>query len=298
MEKELKPLTDAGLSAQLVQLIDNAPVIASEIESAGQYLAQFKGLKIVDAETYRAAKAYASEIRMRRLSIDKELTGAAAALKTLVKGYERQTGELLAMYKATESEIRDEIKRVDDEKKAAAEAEEREKARVFMEKTNQLFEAGFAFDGWQYKVGLIVLTPENIAGMSDDELADYVRKGQAETARIAGIMRKAQEAETARTEKQAAQSEQPATEKQEFADRPTKLANNVSDWFASPISEDFLAIAQPEPEQEVVKNYVPPGFSAGFDACKNKIIALLSDENRKFTRAQLIDEIKKMNYGN
>lgn len=280
--QELKNLTNAGLSAQLINLIEAAPVISEEAIAAGEYLKQFQGLKIVDVETYRAAKAYASEIRAKRLDLDKQFTGATSALKTLVKGYEKEAASLISLYKTTESEIRDEIKRVDDEKKAAAEAEERAKAAAFMERTNQLFEVGYTFDGWQYKVGLIVLTPESIAGMSDELLQQYIQKGQEESQRIAAIL----------------SASQPKTETPKI-----EQVQDAGEWFAMPqsasdapylppsVPSDFF---DPAPTAAAQENFRPSGFTAGFDACKARIIELLLDDSRKFTRAELINVIKSL----
>lgn len=274
-----------GISAALTQLINDAPAVIAESAAALQYLDQFQGLKVVDRETYNAAKAYASEVRRIRLELAKKITGAVSAFKVVVKNYEGEANKVIALYGETEKAIRSEIQRYDDERKAEKEAAERAAALVFMQRTTSLFEVGFTFDGYAYKCGVIMLLPDAISAMSDSDLAEYIAKGREESARIAAIM----------TAAQAQVKEEPLQQLPNV--KPAQAPAQNIDWFdappadVSPITEE--SILTPVEPPKVETDFKPAGFTAGFDACKKAILDILA-KDQKFTRSELVRLIKEL----
>lgn len=291
MQTEQKKLASAGISDALIALIETAPVITDEQAAATEYLEQFRGVRIVDAETYRTTKIYAGEIRQRRLELDKRFTGATGALKMLVKQYDKQAGELLQTYKAAEQTLRDEIRRVDEEKQAEKEAAERAKLQRFHERTNQLFEVGYSYNGHVYTCGAVYLSPEQIDAIDDAGFTQAIEQGRREAERLAAILAQAgAKTDTARVDVVMVDNEP----------TPPPPAINA-DWIANlpeltnqpvPVPDDFL---QPNmPPQVEPTDFRPPGYTAGFDAAKNKVLALLADNERKYTRAELIGAIEAL----
>lgn len=296
---ETKKLIGAGISDALANLITAAPVIDEEKAMAAEYLEQFRGVRIVDAETYRSAKVYAGEIRQRRLDLDKRFTGATGALKMLVKQYDKQAGELLQTYKAAEQNLRDEISRVDDEKQAEKEAAERAALKKFTDRTNILFEAGYTYNGHSYICGAVFMTPEQIDAMPDDAFDKAVEEGRKEAQRLAAILEAKAVEENPKEVQWVAEilKAEKVREQNQTAEpiAPTYTGANVDEWFAapppSPIDEDFLHKKEAPPQAQT--DFRPAGFTAGFDAARNKILALLATE-RKFTRAELISLIERL----
>lgn len=284
---ETKKLIGAGVSDALVNLLETAPIIQDEQTAAAEYLERFRGVRIVDAETYRSAKLYAGEIRTARLDLDKRFTGATGALKMLVKQYDKQAGELLQTYKAAEQTIRDEIRRVDEEKQAEKEAAERAALQKFTERTNALFEVGFAYNGHVYTCGAVYLSPEQIDSLDEGAFAQAIEQGRTEAERVAAILASAEVKEAAVDVIITEPEPEPAP-----AATPAPAPEPSVDWFAAPpqtpIPDDFLR--QPEPAPAAQTDFRPPGYTAGFDAAKNKVLAMLASE-RKFTRAELISAI-------
>jgi hypothetical protein len=286
MQTETKKLIGAGVSDALVGLLEAAPVIDTEQALAAEYLEQFRGVRIVDAETYRTTKVYAAEIRQRRLELDKRFTGATGALKMLVKQYDKQAGELLQTYKAAEQSLRDEIRRVDDEKQAEKEAAERAKLQRFHERTDKLFEVGYAYNGHVYTCGAVYLSPEQIDALDDEAFNQAIEQGRKEADRLAAILAAAEVAEPVRVDVV-------------VVDEPAPAPPPNADWFASmpeanaePVPDDFLQPAAPPVAEPL--DFRPPGYTAGFDAAKNKVLALLADTGRKYTRAELIAAIQAL----
>jgi hypothetical protein len=283
--------TQNGFGVALTELIKTAPVIATEKQLATAYLKQYSGLKIVDTETYKTAKIIASDIRTRRLEMDKRFTGATSALKLLLKTYSDQANDLLLTYKAGEQEIRAEIKRVDDEKQAEKERIEREAAERFMQRTETLFDAGYTFNGYLYSVGTIFLDSGKIEDMADEDFAAMVEQGRLEASRISEVLAASQVKDAVDV---VIMTEPEPVE--DFPVPPPVVAKPTQDlsWWApvdeNPIQEDFIQ----KPEPPVVQtDFRPAGFTAGYDACKADVLAILASPE-KFTRQALIDLIANL----
>jgi len=298
----LNDLAKSGMDAQLITIIQGAPIIKTEKAAAKEYLKQFDGLAIVDAEGYRAAVQYAKEIRATRLEMDKRFSGATMAMKTLVKAYDKDAGELVLLYKTVEANIRTEIKRVDDEKQQERERIEREAAQRFMERTDRLFESGYTFNGYLYTCGTIFLDSDKISDLPDEDFAAMVEKGRIESERIAAIL--AASETQGEVDLVVIQGEpEPPGEALPVADDTEKEAAGI-DWFGTPVAGEnetqrfvelpdrstttltFFPKIQPVPDP----NFRPPGFTAGYDACKKAVLEILSRE-QKFTRVELVFEI-------
>jgi len=254
---ETKKLIGAGVSSALANLLETAPAIQDEQAQAAAYLEQFRGVRIVDAETYRSAKTYASEIRARRLELDKRFTGATSALKLLVKEYDKQSIELLQTYKAAEEALRAEIRRVDDEKQAEKEAAERAKLQRFHERTDQLFSVGYAYNGNVYTCGAVFLSPEQIDNLDDEAFSAAIEQGRREAERLAAILAAAEVKQAAQVEvvlMVTEEEETPPTPPQ----APTPPAAQNADWFAAPpptpVPDDFFS----KPQMPSLPSYVLP----------------------------------------
>lgn len=277
-----------GLNAQVLKLIEEAPQIKQVQQEAQTYLSQFKGLAIVDVETYKSAKAYFSEVRKTRLYLEKTFGAATTALKVLVKNYDKQAGEVIKLYKQTEADIKAKVQRVDDEAKAEKEREQYEKLQKFNARTDALFSAGYTFNGHSYTCGALNLTTDKIESMSDDEFNEKIEAGRAEADRIAAIMEAMAQVGV---EEQTAPPEVPELEQPKEA----PASATTFDDFLAPLQQPAPKQENPPPVFEAPENtnYTPPGFSAGFDACKNKVLELLAT-NEKLTRASLIAKIEAL----
>jgi len=290
-------MTDVIMSA-----LSNAPVLSEAKTQAVEYLEQFQDLKIVDTETYKSAKAYFSEIRATRLELSKKFAGVTTTLKSLVKDYDAQAIKVVALYQSTETAIRAEIQRVDDEKRAEKEKAEREAAQRFMERTDRLFESGYTFNGYLYTCGTIFLDSDKIQDLPDDEFAAMVEKGRIESERIAAIL--AASDTKGDVDLVVIQGEPEEIVVQVGFDPPVE---NPGDWFGAPVAElpkiSELPVTGTGPEIIVANRFAPfpepdpsfrpPGFTAGYDACKKAVLEILSRE-QKFTRVELVGLITEL----
>lgn len=272
-----------------VVISTTAPILAAEKENASLYLAKFTDLEIVDAETLKAARGYATEIRTKRLALGKVFAEAVTRMKGVVKAYGDGSAALVEQYNTREQEIRRKIEAYEEARRAERQKEEREAAAKFLARTNQLFEAGYAFNGAYYFVGLFQVTPDEIQGMSEEELAQTVAAGQKEKTRIDALLA----AKPAEVVKEAPDEAAPETVVRE-------PINPVTDWFTveegkplqhhyqKPVSLAEIFTGMPAPPPPADER--PVGFTTGFDACKNLVLELLAAE-RKYTRDQLREAV-------
>lgn len=259
------------------------------IEQVNLLRQQFSGLTIAgveDKEGYKSAQNAAKTIRQERLSLQRKSSAFASDIRTLLSGFQDASKKTIAQYQELENEIRAELRRVDDEKREIKEREERESLERFAQRTDLLFEVGFVFDGYNYKVGTVFCVSGDISDMTDDAFNELVEKGRAEVELLTEVF----------------EESEPVFEELPEADNLEKVSLPIKEMGAihnKEISVRNIPIGiGDDQEKHIVQaslvspdpSFRPPGYTAGFDACRNMILEILSSE-QKFTREELKNRI-------
>lgn len=263
------------------------------------------------------------EVRQNRLDLEKKKKAAAEIISSARTELNSFVDPVVGDLKSLEGELKDEINRVEQAKIDEELAIQAEKERRFAERTNQLFNNGFSYNGVNYVQGVVQYTPEAIDAFSDDEWitvvsnaekghAEIERARKAEKERIAKLeaiakQQAEKEAEEQRLEAKRIAEEQRALDKwKEFKkNEPVEVKSETGDGdddsempFGPP-SQSF-----PVPEVKtapIVENvpaklseYRPAGYSMGFDACKTQVLSILRNTG-PMKRSELISMVQSLN---
>lgn len=74
------------------------------------------------------------------------------------------------------------------------------------------------------------------------------------------------------------------------AEKERQRPRPLPEWMPEPTIQSF---PDPPDQPSADPNYRPPGFTAGFDACRNEVLAILG-RKEKFTRAQLRGMVEQL----
>ena len=248
-------------------------------ETIQELRAQYTGITIAgieDRDGYKAAAEAAKTVRAERLALQKQAGGIVKILNDFKTKFQARAKSIIGEYSELEEEIRTEMSRIDEEKRAEKERQRLAELKKFNERTDLMFETGFVFDGYQYKVGTVFIVSGEIGDMSDDEFNTLVEKGRQEAERLARIVK-----EAPAEPNQAGETE---------PDEPAEQLQITRKYFHGQMEQTF-----PDPPDQPSADpiYRPPGFTAGFDACRNKVLAILG-RKEKFTRAQLREMVEQL----
>ena len=249
-------------------------------ETIQELRAQYAGLTIAgieDREGYNYAKEAAKTIRTERLSLQKQANGIVKILNDFKSKFQSRAKSIIGEYSELEEEIRTEMARIDEEKRAEKERQRLAELQKFNERTDLMFETGFVFDGYQYKVGTVFVVSGEIGDMPDEEFNALVEKGREEAERLARIVKETP-----------VQKVEEAEPEYDFGREVTSQHQSIG------IHEPPVQVFPESPDQPSADpSYRPPGFTAGFDACRNEVLAILN-RKEKFTRAQLRGMVEQL----
>lgn len=291
-----------------------------------EFRAQYKGMKIQgieDSEGYRAVKEAAKEVRAERIAAKKEAKRINGMILNIKRQFKDHADGVVGEFQALEDGLRSELKRIDEERQELREKEEREKLRRFNERTEALFDAGFTYNGYQYTAGMVFVAAADVSDLPDSKFKAKIQEGKAEAERIEKEKaeaeqrrkeaernerlareneRRAKEAErrAREAEAEAKRARQEITRAGEEAERRLQEAKkdeqrrrNVENATPHNVQTELIPETF-QPEREPVTETIPPGFQAGFEACRNKVLAILAQPG-KLTRkglAQAVAEIQ------
>jgi len=291
-------------------------------ENLNKLIETYKSIKIIDKATFDAAVKGSKEMKKIRTTINKnrlDVTRPFNDFKNDMISFVKPWDEQLS---AAEAIINKDIQEFKDKAKAEAEKKLADRQQLFAEN-------GFAVVAGNYVSGIIVLTPEQIAGFSEEDVKVYIDLGQKELKRIEQenarkIQEKkdfekrladleAREAKLAEREKAVAVDTEIVNEKIDKIEKQTApvqveetpelkadilAAQKTVENAELKINEKFPPVSTPEkpgPSEENKKKaaaFVQKAGQAGFDNLRNQIIEILSDKKSKLTKTQLIEWVK------
>lgn len=268
------------------------------------FKAEFENLEINgvgDRPGYKKIQDSAKTVRAYRLDLQKKAKAIDAQLSQIKKDFATNAGLIIAGFQELEESLRAKLEAIDREKNMAKEAEKAAELILFNMRTTDLFSAGFTFNGQNYIVGAVYISPDQIAAMPDHEFDEILKKGEAESIRIAELMQ-------ASFLKNAPGPGPEPESKIEAIPNPIQAPNIepeierrgiMLEWRAeSPFdfqSPGTYKINRPQIPVLPEPPHFPHGFTMGFDACRNKVLQILASEE-KFTRDQLRDLIIGLGY--
>lgn len=266
---------------------------------------------IEDTQGYAAVKDAAKDVRAERLAAGKEAKRIGAMILDIKRQFKDHADGVVAEFAELEDGLRGELKRIDEERQEMREKEEREKLRRFNERTERLFDAGFTYNGYQYTSGLVFVAAADVADLDDAAFDAKIEEGRAEAERL-----EAERLETERkiAEAQAAEqriAEAEAARRIQEADKDEQRRQGIEKAMPRPAADiprpaadmpqqdaDMPRPADPIPEtfqaqRPPVTETVPPGFQAGFEACKNKVLLILAEPGN-LTRKGLANRVAQI----
>lgn len=239
---------------------------------------QYAGITIAgteDRDGYKSAAEAAKTVRAERLALQSQASGIVKALNDFKGKFQARAKSIIGQYSELEEEIRTEMSRIDEEKRAEKERQRLAELQKFNDRTDLLFETGFVFDGYQYKVGTVFVVSGQIGDMEDEEFNALVDKGREEAERLAKAVKEA-----------------PIPEPDE-PEEPAEQLQITRKYFQGQPEQSFPAPPDRPKISAFPADYRPPGFTAGFDACRNEVLAILA-KKEKFTRAQLREMVEQL----
>lgn len=130
-----------------------------------------------DAEGYKKASAYLAKVRKVRTGIEAKRKELKDLPLKLGKAIDAEAKRLTALVQPIEDRLAAMKAEVDNE-------HARRHAEMMEARKNALLDNGFAFDGFGYKVGMIVVYAQQLEAMTDEELGMWIERGQAEAQRM------------------------------------------------------------------------------------------------------------------
>lgn len=255
-----------------------------------EYRQLYSGLTIAgieDRDGYKAAQEAAKNVRSTRLDLQKESSAIVKAINGFKSKFQGHAKKVIGQFSELEEELRGEMARIDQEKAAEKERERLAELKRFTDRTDLLFEAGFTYDGYQYRAGAVFVVSGEIGDMPEEEFNAKVQEGREEAARLARLIEKAE----AEKEREAVAEHTVIRKTWQGQSSPPPNLEPAQEQQREPAPQ-----FSPPPSVSEMKadpDFRPPGFTAGFDACRNGVLAIL-DKKEKFTRTQLREMIQKL----
>lgn len=249
-------------------------------------LASLKIDGIDDKKGMKAVNDAIKKVKTAKSNVEKDRKAIVSEIVAHQKFVNSTAGDLKMEIENILAPLEDERQRIENEKIEKIEQEKREKLQRFNARTDQLFGAGFTFDGVNYSVGAYQLTANDVEEMADDDFAQTVEAGKAEKERIDKMLELA---------KQAAKNTEPKPDPEPKNDLETPGALFGDLPFDDGSGSFGEMPAQPEPvPAHTPETYHPEGYDVGFESCRKKVL-LIFEKNERIKRSELIEKIKALN---
>lgn len=257
---------------------------------------KFSGLKIngpEDRDGFKSVKSAWQIVRNNRLAIEKKHKEIKADYLEISRAIDGEKNRLLDLICPLEDELKTELDRIENEKKALEEAREREEQQRLQGRVNLLIENGMAFNGSFYAIGeTVTLDVVTLKSLNEDDFTRLLERVKSENAKIIA----AREAEERRQQeaREAFQREQ-----EEQKRRAEELQRQEAEMKKQ--AADMLK-ARTDLRVEVLKN---AGFavngawlqfrnSAGFVSVSISELETLTGDNWDGKYAELRNELKEL----
>ncbi len=163
-----------------------------------------------DVKGYRVVRSARMEIKGKRIDVEKKRKELKEESLKFGKAVDGEAKRITALLLPIETHLTEQEKTIDDEKaRIKREAAEKEQKRI-QGRIQGLFDTGMAFNGTGYVYQDIIISPEQVNTMTDDEyhakVNDVAEAKRVEASKLAEIERKKKEEEV-RLAKQKAEQE-------------------------------------------------------------------------------------------
>ena len=208
-------------STEELILLATEDLLSSTIQSDQEFnemLETFKGFfidGIDDMVSYKAVKDGAKKLKDLRILIDKHRKSLTAPATKWQKDLKAVADNYMDKISPMEAQLNEQLKVVDDKKKAAEEA-------LFSERAQKLAEAGYQLAGSIYVMGVLQVPVGSIIKMADDELQFFIDEAK-----------KAQERKSAADKEYQDKMDALLKKEQDLAEREARL--NKSEETAKPV---------------------------------------------------------------
>lgn len=246
-----------------------------------------------DASGYDAVRNAIARFTGLRTGIEKTRTEIKAPALLFGRRVDAEAKRLTDLISGAEAALRKEKARIDEIRENARLAAERAEMERYKQRTDQLFEVGFVYDGSDYIAGNIAVWADGLLKLTDEQFDELLENGRKEIeiekarkqALAEQLVREAEQAEKEAAkalqmaqEQRGPETTQPPIEVKAGDTEPTEVEPGA---FFRPV-----AIVMSPSEKENI-------FSSGFNAAINRILGIL-DRPEKFTRAELREKIQKL----
>ncbi len=292
---------------------DNTSQVELEIQKFKTDYGSLQISGVQDREGYKSVQEAAKAVRARRLELQKEAKIIDQKIAQIKKDFNANAKLIIDGLDSLETELRQKLQAIDDEKERIKQAEKAAKLQKFVTRTQQLFDTGFLFNGWAYSLGTILVYTEDVHELSEDAFAEIVANGVAMKAEI--------DAKEAERQKILDDLEQSRLKSIPRDDTP-KLILDEADEYVPEAEADFWAgqpaVDLPFDVPTINESRIPPdgpfmpvydrlptpppslpsfpvGYTLGFDAARNKVLQIL-DSPEKMTRDELKARIRSLEY--
>lgn len=191
--------TDAEIIQQEIQKYDLPEAKIAEIKAVCDAVS-IAGPN--DVEGYKTVSAYLTKVRKYRTGIEAKRKELKELPLKLGKAIDAEAKRLTALVQPIEDRLAAMKAEVDAE-------QERQRQAEIQRKKDALMNAGFVFDGFGFKCGMLVIYGQQLDTMTDAELAEWCGRATQEMLRIEA-QRKAEEAQRAAEQKAVAEGYLPA----------------------------------------------------------------------------------------
>lgn len=271
----------------------NLTPIENELLEIRSKFAELEIDGINDRQNYLKVQEAAKQVRARRLELQKQAKEVETRIAQIKKDFQTSTGLVIDSWQELETSLREKMAAIDNEKARLKEIEriqeqerQQQELEEFNTKVDLLFEGGYMYNGQNYVVGAIMVSPEDLHGMDDAQVMAAVNRGLDEKRRIESLLNpvvvdalpELEEAKDAEWVEKDFDGGVLESAQYEAQDAP--FGNDEIMW---------------EPEIEPAKPTHPQGYTMGFDAARNKIMLLIQNAP-PISRADLLDRIRVIEY--
>lgn len=273
-------------------------------------LQQYKGLEVEsyhDKEGMKQLREGLKAVRNMRIGIGKDLKAFLSAVNEAKRQVSDYVEGIIFSLKETEDFLKIQKDAHDSERKEEAQAIKAAKEAAFVSRTDEMFKAGFLFNGAQYIVGTLIVEPAEIEHFSEEEFSDLIVQATNMKEAMESALKNIQLSETAEDEPPFESSPRQKHENQtDIGFDIPDLGNTVKktmDFLNDSPGEDFFG----DPEESIPtqsspvapvsdrpSDYRPEGFVLGWEAFRQNLLTYL-EANQKVRRADLIEFIEKVN---
>jgi hypothetical protein len=304
-----------------IQSTDTSSQIEQEINDLKNLVAPLEITGVDDRKGYKQVLELAKQVRSRRLEIQKNVKEIDSKIAQIRKDFNQNSRLIIDEFSEIETGLRQKLQVIDDEKEMIKQAEKAAKLQRYTDRTQQLFDTGFVFNGVIYSLGTLMATSEAINDWDDDAFGALLADGAKMKAEI--DEREAEKEELLSQLKGIRAKERmiideadgvesfgdPLKIGKSFAqthleDRSSRFweenSGSMGEWPEQDLSKlpfdvniGFVQTMPAEPEKSIPK--YPAGYTMGFDAARNKVLEILNG-TEKMTREELKSKIIDLEY--